>query len=157
MFELVYEAFDVNGAKVPEVKRVTLDAGSNLDHFQSSFKPEGTTGPLTCGIGLKKVAGEQKQFKAERGSLVIWEKMEENQGMQGVAIIVDPKAFDKEAEDKKNNLLLVKAGPNNKVSYWAGFGWDKSGQFSDSEAWSAYVDHFAQGLASPLVVIVSTE
>jgi hypothetical protein len=157
MFELVYEAFDVSGATVSELKRITLDAGSNLDHFQSYFKPEGPTGPLTCGIGLKKVAGEQKQFNAERGSLVIWEKMEENQGMQGVAIIVDPKAFDKEAEDKKNNLLLVKAGPDNKVSYWAGFGWDKSGQFSDSEAWSAYADHFAQGLASPLVVIVSTE
>ncbi len=157
MFELVYELFDVNGVKVSEVKRVILDAGSNLDHFQSFFKAEGATEPLTCGIGLKKVAGEQKQFNAERGSLVIWEKMEENQGMQGVALIVDPKTFTKQAEDKKNNLLLVKVGPDGNLSYWAGFGWDKSGQFADSDTWSAYVDHFAQGVASPIQVAVSAE
>jgi hypothetical protein len=39
MFELVYDAFDVNGKKVAEVKRITLDAGSQLDRFQSFFKP----------------------------------------------------------------------------------------------------------------------
>src|SRR5712671_2007404 len=35
MFELVYEPFDVGGTKVSELLRVSLDAGSQLDHFQS--------------------------------------------------------------------------------------------------------------------------
>ena len=46
----------------------------------------------------------------------------------------------------------MKVGPGNTVSYWAGFGWDKSGQFADGEAWKTYVDQFAQGLQSPIEV-----
>src|SRR2546430_1609358 len=38
LFELDYEPFDVNGAKVSEVRRICLDAGSNLDHIQVSTK-----------------------------------------------------------------------------------------------------------------------
>jgi len=156
VFELTYEPFEVNGTMVSEVKRITLDAGSHLDHFQSLYRPQGDIGPLCAGIGLKKVASEQKAFNAEHGWMAIWEKMEKNQGMQGVALVVDPKVMEKETEDTLNNLLLAKAGPdNNTVSYWAGFCWDKAGPFTDHEAWKAYVDRFAHALASPIEVSVS--
>jgi hypothetical protein len=156
MFELVYEPFDVNGTRVAEVKRITLDAGSNLDRFQSFYKPQGDTGPLTCAIGLKKVSGEHKQFNAEQGWMAIWEKMEKSQGMQGVALVMDPKTVVKETEDRLNNLVLVKVGQGNAVSYWTGFGWDKSGQCADETAWKTYVEQFAQGLQSPIEVTVSS-
>jgi hypothetical protein len=156
-FELDYEPFDANGTKVAEVKRITLDAGSNLDHFQSFYKPQGNGKSLVCGIGIKKVADAKKDFNAERGSLCIWEPMEKNQGMQGIALIVDPKALQKEAEDRQNNLLLAKADADNSVSYWAGFFWDKSGQFPGYDAWKTYVDQFSQGLASPIEVSVSAK
>ena len=35
MFELTYAAWDAAGTRVSEVKRVTLDAGQNLDRFES--------------------------------------------------------------------------------------------------------------------------
>jgi hypothetical protein len=151
LFELDYEAFDVNGMKVSEVKRISLDAGSQLDRFQSIYKPE-PPGPLTCGIGIKKVVGEQKEFNAARGSLVVWEKVEKNKGMQGVAVIVDPKSLEQEAEDKLNSLVLVKCAADNSVIYWAGFCWDKAGQITSAEAWKKYVAEFAEGLASPIEV-----
>ncbi len=164
MFELDYEAFDVNGAKVSETRRITLDGGSQLDRFQSFYKPE-KPGALTSGIGIKKFAGEQKEFNAARGALTVWQKMEKNAGMQGVAVVVDPKKLDKQAEDKLNNLLLVKADTGNSlvlswnppltVSYWAGFAWDKAGQITSADAWKKYVDEFAQGLASPIEVSVA--
>ena len=53
MFELTYEPFDVNGMMVSEVKRISLDAGQNLDHFRSAYKPD-KPGELITGIGLKK-------------------------------------------------------------------------------------------------------
>jgi hypothetical protein len=157
MFELVYEPYDVNGTKVSEVKRITLDAGQNLDHFQSVFKTTGDPATLLCGIGLKKVAGENKQFSAEKGTLVSWEKMEKNQGMQGVALVVDPKLIEKETEDAQNNLVLVKLGPDLRVSHWAGFAWDKSGQCADEATWRTMVAEFAQGLQSPIQVSVAGE
>src|SRR5436853_1653607 len=67
MFELVYESFDVNGTKVSEVLRVSLDAGSQLDHYQSFYKAQGGNEPLTVAVGLKKVKEEQKEFNAAHG------------------------------------------------------------------------------------------
>ena len=153
MFELTYEPFNVNVISVAEVKRITLDAGQNLDHYQSFYKPyvrPGKSVSLTTGIGLKKVKGEQLEFNAERGWLVSWEDMEKNDGKQGVAIIADPKLIQKQTEDKLNNLVLAKVPENNTADYWAGFGWDKFSQFKDSESWKKYVDEFAQACSRPL-------
>jgi hypothetical protein len=157
MFELVYEPFDVDGRKMAETKRITLDAGSQLDCFQSFYRPSGGGDALVSGAGLKQVKGEQKEFNAAHGWLAIWEPMSQNMGMQGVAIVVDPKALDREAEDAQNNLLLVKTAPDHSVTYWAGFAWDKAGRITSADAWKKYVDEFSQGLGSPIHVRVSAE
>ncbi len=152
LFELVYEPFDAGGTKMSEVLRVSLDAGSQLDHFQSFCGPQSGNEPLAVAVGLKKVKGEQKDFNAAHGWLAIWEPMEKNLGMQGVAAIVNPKAFDKQAEDKQNNLVVLKAVTEKPVSYWAGFAWDRAGKITSAEAWKKYVDEFAEGLLSPIEV-----
>ncbi len=155
MFELDYDPFDVNGRQVAETMRITLDAGSQMDHYQVTFKPVAAGEPLTAAVGLKKVRGEQADFNAARAALAIWEPMEGNQGTQGIAAIVDPKSFVKQAGDQSNNLLLVNAGPDNSVNYWAGFAWDKAGKITTADAWKKYVDEFAQGVQSPVDVSVS--
>ena len=157
MFELEYAPFQVDNINVGEVKRITLDAGSQLDRFQSSYKQftrPGQTQKLTTGIGLKKTAGEQIEANAERGWLLKWEKVEKNAGNQGLAIIVDPKTFEKQTDDKLNQLILAKVSDNNIATYWAGFCWDKAGQLADAAAWKKYVDDFAQGVRSPIEVSV---
>ena len=156
MFELVYEPFDAAGKKVTETLRILLDAGSQLDHFQSTFKSAGGE-PLAVAVGIKKTKGAEKQVNAERGTLTTWEPMEKNMGMQGVAVIVSPKAFDKEAEDAKNQLVVLKPSASPQVSYWAGFAWDRAGKIATQDAWKKYVDEFAQGVESPVVVSVSVE
>ncbi len=54
MFELVYGPFDVNGAMVSEVLRVSLDAGSQLNHFQSFYKSQSGNEPLAIGSRWKR-------------------------------------------------------------------------------------------------------
>jgi formylmethanofuran dehydrogenase subunit D len=152
LFELDYPAFDAGGKQVNETLRVSLDAGSQLDHYVAMYKGAGS---MDAAIGLKKVAGEQKDFSAEQGTLTSWQKMEKIAGMEGVAAIVDPKSLQKQTDDAKNNLLIVKTDASGTISYWAGFGWDQAGKISDSDAWKKYVSNFAQGLASPIEVTVS--
>jgi len=156
MFELAYEAFDVNGTKVSEVKRITLDAGSQFDHFQSLYDPQGG-GTLTSAIGLKKVKGEITAVDNKAGWLAKWEPMEKNAGQQGLAVIVDPKQLEKETEDQRNLLLVVKVPADNVTSYWAGFCWDKAGAITTFDAWKTYVDQFSKGLASPIAVTLETK
>jgi hypothetical protein len=155
VFELTYEPFRAGGIQVAEVKRISLDAGQNLDHFQSYYMPQGGITSLVTGIGLKKAAGEVKEFHADRGWLVKWEAMAKALGNQGLAIVVDPKTLTGQTEDSLNLLVLSKADAENVASYWAGFCWDKGGQFADFASWKSYVDRFAQGLASPILVSVS--
>jgi hypothetical protein len=160
MFELVYDVFDVNGVGATELKRVTLDAGQNLNHYQSVFKPYSRPEKpvtLTMAVGLKKVTGEQTEHNPASGWLATWEPMEKNAGMQGLAVIVDPKLFEKQIEDKKNLLMLAKVPSDGTVSFWAGFAWDKAGQFTSLDAWKTYVAQFADGLASPIEVSVTTQ
>ena len=160
MFELEYAPFQVDNISVSEVKRITLDAGSQLDRFQSSYKQftrPGQTQKLTTGIGLKKTGGEQVEANVERGWLLKWEKVEKNAGNQGLAIIVDSKSLEKQSEDKLNQLLLAKVPESGIASYWAGFAWDKAGQITSAEAWKKYVDEFAQGVQSPIEVSVAAD
>jgi Domain of unknown function (DUF4861) len=159
MFDLTYEAFDVNGTKVSEIKRISLDAGQNLDHYQSFFKTQGDA-ELVNGIGIKKSDLVKKDCDEKTGILTTWEPLKADKkesSFLGCAILVDPKLFVKSTEDKPNVLVLAKVPKDNVASYWAGFGWDKSGQFADYEAWAGYVDKFAQWLASPIEVGVSGE
>jgi hypothetical protein len=151
LFELAYESFDVNGAKVAETKRISLDAGQNLDHFQSIYKSQ-SSGNLISAIGLKKVAGSEKKFNAQHGWMAQWEKMEKGMGSQGLAIIVNPKMLVRETEYNQNRLVLSKADANDIVSYWAGFVWDKTG--ADFNSWERYIDNFAQGVLSPIEITI---
>lgn len=156
LFELDYDAFDVNGANVSETVRIALDAGSQLDHYQVYYKSDNSS-PLAPAVGLKKVNSEEKEYAAENGSLTIWEPMDKNMGMQGVAVIVDPKMLAQQAEDKSNNLLVLKPGTNNSFSYWAGFTWDRAGHITTPAAWKKYVANFAQGIQSPIEVCIKNE
>jgi hypothetical protein len=153
LFELDYPAFDVEGKKITETLRVSLDAGSQMDHYWAMFK--GASAPMTAAVGLKKNAEEKNDFDAKQGTLTSWQPMEKNLGMQGLAVAVDPSALVKQAEDAKNNLLLVKTDEKGTISYWAGFAWDRAGRIASQDAWKKYVSEFAQGAASPIVVTVS--
>ena len=154
MFELVYEPFDVNGVKVSQVLRVSLDAGSQLDRFQVSSQAAAPSEALALAVGLKKAKDAQKEFNQARGWLTTWEPVEKNQGMQGLAVVVDPSKVDKLAEDKLNNLVVLKPGVATPITYWAGFAWDRAGQITTAESWKAYVDQFAERLRSPIEVKV---
>jgi hypothetical protein len=154
MFELVYEPFNAGGLNVSEVIRISLDAGSQFDHFQNFYTIQ-PAGDIAVAVGLKKVKDEQKEFNAGRGWLASWEAMEKNAGMQGVAAIVDPAGLAGTAEDERNNLLLLKPAAVKAVSYWAGFAWDRAGSITTAAAWKKYVDEFSQGVQSPIEVSVS--
>lgn len=160
VFELEYAPFDVNGISVSEVKRITLDAGHQLNRFESRYKQytrPGRETQLVSGAGLKKVNGEEVKLNADQGWLAKWEKVSGNNGNQGLAIVVDPKRLERKGEDELNHLMLITVDPAGTASYWAGFCWDRAGHLPDFDAWQRYVSEQAQGLASPIEVTVTAK
>ena len=156
LFELDYPAFAVGGRQITEVLRVSLDAGSQLDHYRVAFTAAGGDSTLVGAVGLKKVAGEHVTFDAGRGALVTWQAMEKKLGMQGLAAIVDPARVVGDTADSANNLLLARTGAGGSLDYWAGFAWNRAGRIADEGAWQRYVREYADGLRTPIVVRVST-
>jgi hypothetical protein len=107
-----------------------------------------------AAVGLKKVKDEQKEFNAERGWLTVWQTVDKNLGMQGLAVVVNSGDVDKLAEDARNNLVVLKSKTSFPVSYWAGFAWDRAGRITSADAWKKYVDEFGERLRSPIEVAV---
>lgn len=56
-FELTYDAWDADGRKVSETKRISIDAGSNLSRVESTFNSDDKA-PLPIGIGLAERPGD---------------------------------------------------------------------------------------------------
>jgi hypothetical protein len=69
---------------------------------------------------------------------------------------VNPEDSQGERDDKLNYLVLAKCRPGLTVTYWAGFCWDKAGLITTADDWKSYLVNFAQGLASPIEVTVTS-
>jgi hypothetical protein len=158
LFELTYAPFEVAGVPVSEVKRISLDAGQNLDHFESGYAYYRKLVPV-CGIGIKKGDVLQKDVNLERGWLTTWEPVKGDKVRNsnvGAAIVLAPALWQEQTEDKLNLLVLGKVPETKRFGYWAGFGWDQGGHIGNYEAWKTYVDTFAQGLLAPIQLTVQT-
>jgi pectinesterase len=152
MFELTYLSWDAGGTKVSEMKRITLDAGQNIDRFESHYKVEGASS-LMHAVGIKKAAGSTVVSSREKGWLRTWETMKGN-GQLGCAIIMNPAVITDVTEADGNYLVAARVPAAGPAVYYAGFGWDRSGDFAGVDDWERYVDQFAERLRAPVTVSV---
>jgi len=178
VFDLGYEPWDAgNGVQVSETKRFIVDAGHNLDEIQSTFHftpAAGSDGTLTVAIGLTEhqpVATVAPARNEKAASISLWEEYKSPvDGKLGTGVILAPgTALAGFAETytygkpppgtprgaRPDLLILTKVKPGETISYYAGGGWDKSGDFPDKATWDAYLADWSARLASPLKVTLS--
>jgi hypothetical protein len=152
MFELSYPPWDVKDTKVSEVKRVTLDAGWNLDRFESFYRVEGSAADLQYAVGIRKTKETVKTYDAS-GVLRTWEPLKE--GHLGIGVIVDPATITLTTEDPKNYLIVAKLPADGHVSYYAGFGWDQSGDFASVSDWDKHLAQASLRLRTPVEITMA--
>jgi pectinesterase len=157
VFELDYDPFDTGGASVAETKRVTVDAGRNLDRFESRYRPYRRPGQeepeITWAAGIKKHPASASRFGKAQGTLRTWEPIEKN-GNLGCAVVMDPARLVESVEADGNYLAVGRTATGQPAVYYAGFGWDRAGDFADVAAWDRHLEDFARRLASPLRIEV---
>jgi len=157
VFELEYAAYDAGGgAKLSETKRVTVDAGRNFNRFESHFKVESGARPATVGIGIAKHAGGKAGLDKALGLLHSWEPFKADNGNLGCGVIASPETVDGQQDTELDTLLIANVPPTGPEVYYAGFGWDKSGDFADEQAWLKYARGFARALQAPLRLSLSS-
>lgn len=156
IFELTYLPWDAGtGRRVEESKRVTLDAGSNMNRFQSAYTVEGGAGPLTWAAGIKKAAGADVRIDRARASLRTWEPIKDGMGNLGCGIVVAPGLLVDTVEAQGNALVVARAAEGPSADYYAGSAWDRGGDFPTVSAWDRYLADWAQRVASPLRIEVA--
>ena len=161
VFELTYDAWDVNGLKVSEVKRFTVDAGHNLDQMESTFTVASGSAPsLTIAIGLNKTPTDKGQDPvitytavSSDGSLAQW-VVQKTHGSLATAVIVPGGEFQGYAEDGSNRLVLAKVVPGQPLRYSIGAGWSAAGEFTTEKSWTDYIAACAARLRSPVKVLI---
>ncbi|WP_018473564.1 DUF4861 domain-containing protein [Echinicola pacifica] len=156
LFELTYAPWEANGQMVSEVKTISLDLGSNMTHHVSTFHSDQKIPNITTGITLHNKEG-QVMLNDEAGIYRYWEPMDKSE--LGLGIVISPdqvqKSIDHRVDYRDGSQLLVLASPSDgSISYYAGFGWKKSGQYSSVAEWDAYLRDFSQSLQNPLVVSI---
>jgi rhamnogalacturonyl hydrolase YesR len=156
VFELQYAAYDTGAGKVAENKKITIDAGRNLNRFESHFKVESGTRPAQVGIGIAKHKGGKATLDKQLGLLHSWEPLKDEGGNVGCGIVASPEIVDGMQETELDSLLIANVPPTGPAAYYAGFGWDKSGDFADQQAWIKYAQGFSRALRAPLRVQLSS-
>lgn len=156
VFELTYAPWDAGGRQVTERKRISLDLGSNLTRYEEHLSASQPLPNCTIGLTLHEATGEVRA-DPKAGWCRYWEKIDDS--YLGTGVVVAPRYLTdyqdhRSAEKDHSQLYMVTKPVQGTVVFYAGFGWQKSGQFSSTAAWDSYLEAFAQRLASPLEVTV---
>jgi hypothetical protein len=156
VFELTYAPWDAGGTKVAETKRVTLDAGTQWNHVESTFTAK--KGPLSVGIGIAKHADSKMTVDGPGGSLRVWEPLDGGKaGNLGTAIVLPPGAKLEEHHGDLEYLVVTPASSDGRLGFYSGSAWDRAGKIRDATAWAAEVQSLAAKLAAPVKVSLAVE
>lgn len=154
VFELTYAPY--SSYQVRETKRISLDLGSNFSKFEITLDTEKSVPNITTGITLHDNKGEVKINKKE-GWFRHAEKID---GIfLGEGIVLNPKlvkdAFANVSKTTdQSNLLIITNPKENKVTYYAGFAWQKSGQVANEADWDTLLQKQAKLLANPVRITI---
>lgn len=154
VFELDYPAWEQGGIR--ERKRVTLDAGSQLNRFES-FYETGESGPIAWAAGTKVEKGALTRAGREMGIARSWEhqtRYGEN-GWLGCGVVAEPGSPVEVLESGGNLLIVGRTATGRPARYYAGTAWDGSGLFKEAADWDRHLDAFAARLRSPLRIEIA--
>ena len=162
-FELTYATWMANGTIVSEVKRITLDAGHQLNQIESTFTVHAGPKEMVVGIGLNKTPSDKGQEpvigitrSTPAGALSQW-VTQKTKGELATAVVVPGPEFQGFAEDDRNLLVLAQATSGQPLRYWAGAAWSRAGEFASRESWNAYLAGWAARVRAPIKVALSIE
>lgn len=148
-FVLTYANWDANGKQIKESKHISLDYGQNLSRFEVQISGSNT---ISAGLTLHKKDGNTSQNK---NWISYWEPLDDSKLGQGLvttdAYFINSEKYSTSKKDESNlyiNLRVV----NDKVVYYAGFGWKKNNQFKTQQEWETYLSNFAKKLEKPLII-----
>jgi pectinesterase len=151
-FELTYNTWLVEGKQLTETKRISLDAGQNLNRIEVTFTSPtpGDTMLIACGLVRRKntllSCGDRYPW------IGLWGQTNEDSvnGSLGTGIVLSKSTFVGMNEDNDQHLIIGRVKAGETFTYFAGAGWTRTGDFASSDKWNSYLESFARKMQEPL-------
>lgn len=162
-FRVIFPAYTFGSTTVNTTKIISLDAGSQLSRVEVQVV-HNHPGPLpmVVGINLRPQPGVVRLAQRE-GIMSYWEPTHGPDGTLGIGTVVSAQTGTTNRQTDLTNLvsmqekhhhaltkLLVSSGKP--FVYYHGAAWDKAGQITTADAWSAYLSQFAARYQQPLTI-----
>ncbi len=148
-FILEYDAWDVNGKKVTVEKKISLDAGSQLNRVEANFScDKKSVNTFVIGIAKRKEPGVLFLDEQE-GLMAYWEPKHGNDGTTGLGAVILPDVKGITITDKQI-LSKVMTNEDQPIVYYTGATWDKANEITSSNEWFEYIKSYKIRLLNPL-------
>jgi len=156
IFEVYYPDIDAGGKKYLEIKKFTLDAGSNLNKIEDLIIGEASGLPVELVCGLVKRGGVSLHKIGDAGGLSLWGPTNSDpvNGFLGTAVLVPDNKITRVYEDSIHAYALCSVLTGKPFTYYTGAGWTRSGDFKNIEDWLDYLENYMKNLETPLVIDV---
>lgn len=156
-FELTYDTWDVQGKKLTEIERISLDAGHNLNRIEVRFTGVNPRDSLLIACGLVKRKDVRVSGDKRSGWLALWGPTNDDpaNGSLGTGVVLAPSTVVGRHDDSVQVLLLARLTAGQSFVYWAGAGWTRSGDFTDASSWDSYLREISLTFAQPLQISVA--
>ncbi|MEO7456254.1 MAG: DUF4861 domain-containing protein [Gemmatimonadaceae bacterium] len=159
IFELRYDPWKVGNGTMSEVKRIAIDAGSNLYKATSTFtSPAGGELPYVVGTvkrpGMIGIMSRNYPWAWVTGWGPVAPKSG-GHGEMGTAVLIPRASLSDWKELFGHYLAVSKATSGKPVVHYVGAGWTDSGDFPTPQSWWKYLDEMAQRIDAPLKVTLA--
>jgi Domain of unknown function (DUF4861) len=157
VFDLSYGPWEVDGKQITETKHITVDLGKRMFKVDDQFFVDGKPEKLDIVIGVATHDGKADAYKnQEKGYLYCWEKIDKHHLGTGIFLapdyIKEYKLIESKKKDAGHALYVVSTDDEGKVTYYAGYGWEKAKQIVTREQWEDYIINFILENKNPVKV-----
>jgi hypothetical protein len=151
-FELSYAPIEIDGKQYRETKRISLDAGWNMNRIKSKIDTEDEA-KIAIGLAIHE---DQEQgsvkYNGELGYVSFWEPAAKSNGHLGTGIVIGNEKYLNGKKIENHHAIKTSVRSNGTVCYYAGAGWDKSKHFTDQDSWNKYIKNIALRINNPVKV-----
>ena len=164
--KLTYHPLVVGKDSVVETRLISLERGSQLNKTIITYTGLSKATPVATGIVIHTENPEAYVHESDKGYIAyadLTDNVNNDNGVIYVGAVIPKKTKEMKAdlfspkESKERGALghvlaISNYSPNSEYTYYWGSGWSKYG-FDSMEAWTEYLDHYAQRVRHPLIVI----
>lgn len=140
-----------------ETRRISLDAGQNLNRIEVRLSPVETTpaSALPVAIGIQKRRGTGELGRDENAAsprwASYWEPPQDDNRQIGCAVAL-PEGQAEIVETEGHVLMRTTLTRNQPLVYFAGAAWSRGPDFTSPAEWHTYLHTAVRRLAAPLRV-----